>query len=284
MAPIYDLISQAGLNGYGCSYSASANVIQLREITYYPGFRIVNALKTGDTSGLTPREQETLEAARQVSESCLAGDPLETARNIHDWLCGRVVYTDDGSTDEDDNAIGAILTGEANCDGYADAFYLICSLSGLEVRCQHGDSYKTGFGAFLNKVTHMWNLLKIDGTWRLVDVTWDDREDYISYTWFNIGQDRASRMHIWNEQMTVPLLAETDLSARPANEYLIHSINDANEAIRDALANQYAVFELICAEDNISEANLENTLHGRMSGPYRYSWNERMLTLLVLNP
>ena len=284
MAPIYDLISQAGLNSYSCAYSASSNIIQIRDITYYPGFRILNAVKAGDTSALTSREQETLEAAQEVSAACTADSPLETARNIHDWLCNKVVYTDDESTDEDDNAIGAILTGEANCDGYADAFYLIGSLSGLEVRCQHGDSYKTGFGAFLNKVTHMWNLLKIDGTWRLVDVTWDDREDYISYTWFNLGQDRASRMHIWNGNMTVPLLPETDLTTRPANEYLIHNMNEANDAIRDALANGYPVFELICAEDNISQANLENTLRGLISKSYRYSWNEHMLTMLVLIP
>ena len=60
----------------------------------------------------------------------------------------------------------------------------------------------------------MWNLLKIDDTRRMVDVTWDDAEGETRYLWFNIGKDRASRMHKWNPETTVPLLDKTDLSTR----------------------------------------------------------------------
>ena len=56
-------------------------------------------------------------------------------------------------------------------------------------------------------MTHLWNLLEIGGEWRMVDVTWDDEPNGWSYRWFNVGRDIAGQMHVWNEDMTMPLAA-----------------------------------------------------------------------------
>ena len=195
MDPIYDLIAQAGIFDYEISSSRATGAIMIAVNAYYPGTAILRALEEGSESSLYVREQATLAAAQKLAEECRGDDPLETARRIHDALCESIVYTDDEETDEDDTAIGALLNGQANCDGYADAFYLVGTLAGLELRYQHGDSRVKGRGlaSFGEAVTHMWNLMKIDDTWRMVDVTWDDDEDLgPGYTWFNIGKDRAS--------------------------------------------------------------------------------------------
>ena len=81
-------------------------------------------------------------------------------------------WGNDDATDEDDCCIGALLDGRANCDGYADALLLVGRLAGLNVRYQHGDSLNGGMGSYFS--THMWNLIELDGAWRMIDANWDD--------------------------------------------------------------------------------------------------------------
>ena len=287
MARIYDVIANNGLFDYSLGYSSDGHYIQFHVTSWYPGTQIIAALARGEEDGLSGRVLETYQAAKRIAAECVADTPLQTAKNLHDRLCDMVVYTDDDTTDEDDNAIGAILNGKANCDGYTDAFYLLGTLSGLEVRYQHGDSYQLGIQAIsLESVTHMWNLLRLDGTWRLVDVTWDDAEERGTvYTWFNLGQDRAARMHIWNKETTVKLDPETDRGAfRPANEYEIWSLEDARTAVRAALEARQPNFELIWHDENEEIDRWEILRFLDENGPsgYRYIWNERMLTLSVI--
>ena len=284
MAPVYDLVTHNGINDCSFLYSSRTHIITLQIKTLYPGFTIPRAMESGDLSALTPREVQTMEAAQEVAASASQMAPLDAARFIHDWLCERVVYTDDESTDEDDCAIGAILNGQANCDGYADAFYLIGTLSGLHVRYQHGDSYNVGHSLdFLNRITHLWNIIELDGSWRLIDVTWDDQEQGPGYMWFNLGEDRAKRMHIWNDEMTVPLMAETDLSTRPENEFWVESSDEAKAAVAKAAQAGLADFTIIYANETAFENHQEllGAVSNAVSGSFNYLWNDRMLSLTV---
>ncbi len=266
---------------YVYTYSRET-LIKVKASARYPGARIASAVASGNASGLSAREMETLAAAALMAEQCRRSDPLETARAIHDALCDRIVYTEDDSTDEDDTAVGALLNGQANCDGYADAFYLAGTLAGLEVRYQHGDSRERGADDRELKVTHMWNLLKIDGTWRLVDVTWDDREDRTVYTWFNIGADRARRTHVWDEVNSLPLLPETVLSERPGNEYLIRDEAGTRAAAADATNKGYGIFTLVLSDGcSIGMEGVLNILSRSLNRSFTYSRNEYMRTLTV---
>ena len=76
----------------------------------------------------------------------------------------------DDVLDEGDGCIGALLNGQADCDGYADAMFLVGRLAGLNVRRQYGDSANGGVSGWFT--THMWNLIELDGSWRMMDVTW----------------------------------------------------------------------------------------------------------------
>ncbi len=285
MAPIYDVAAEAGLFHFSFYYSGTTHIIQIKDLVLYPGAAVINAIRRGDDSGLSAREREAWNAAAALAQACASPDPLTTARLIHDRLCEMIVYIDDESTDEDDTAIGALLNGQANCDGYADAFYLTGTLAGLNVRCQHGDSYSVGLSFdFMNAETHMWNLLEIDGSWRLVDVTWDDDdENGIRYTWFNLGEDRAARMHIWNRETTVALLPQTDLSVRPDSEYLVGSKEDADAAIQNALEKKQDSFEIIFDGEDSASTHFDvlSEISRRAATSFTYSWNDRMLTLTV---
>ncbi|MBQ7455758.1 MAG: hypothetical protein IJS53_04880 [Clostridia bacterium] len=173
--------------------------LKFQEIEWYAGKKIALAAQKGDLSGLSEREMETLRVAREFVDT-LSGTEAEKELAIHDYLCGHVTgFADEDDYNEDDSAVGALLNGEANCDGYADAFYLLCSLAGVEVRYVSGIA-KGGL--------HMWNAVRVDGQWVMVDVTWDDLGPYISHLYFNIGAERMARDHEWVPAALPPGMAE----------------------------------------------------------------------------
>lgn len=257
-------------------------LIRVRISPRYPGARIVNADRTGQYLNLTHREREVFSAAQELAEACRRDDPAETARLIHDALCERIVYTDDDETEEDDTAIGALLDGRANCDGYADAFYLTGTLAGLEVRYQHGNSRRREADESYSDVSHMWNLIKIDGSWRMVDVTWDDQADRTVWTWFNIGADRARRTHVWDEEHSPQLLEKTDPAGRPGNEYLVRDEEGIRGAVSDADAQGYSCFILVMDDGcPLDGKNVLDSLSRVMNWSFSYGWNEYMRCMTV---
>lgn len=282
-AKIFDLLANAGIADCQWMYSRDTHIITVDQVTLYAGTRILQAVQSGNEAALNARDQEALAAARAMAAACAAPTELEALKNIHDALCAKIVYTDDDATDEDDCAIGAILTGEANCDGYADALYLIGHLSGLDVRYQHGDSVKQGLGSMF--ATHMWNVVSINGTWRLVDVTWDDQPDSAPlYAWFNIGEDRAAKTHVWSREMTVAMDPVTDLSARLETEYAFTTLDDVTAAIQDANSKGIATFCLYQTEaSTLQSSEIKNAVRDTMPGSFRYMWLDGMNCMRIFH-
>ena len=168
----------------GCSGSFSVawydDHVVLEDISYYAGWRILRAYKSGNTGLLNSREKQTLFEALELIAGAVGSD-LEKERYLHDALCARITY--DAAEDENgdkDCAIGALLNGSADCDGYADAMMLCCSLAGIPCRYIHGwavdppqDDASDG--------SHLWNLVFVNGSWLMCDVTWGDQEGGPTY-------------------------------------------------------------------------------------------------------
>lgn len=68
-------------------------------------------------------------------------------------------------------AYGILIDGTAVCNGYAQTFQLMADELGLRVVTVTGTD-----SAGLTGASHAWNKVWVDGAWRIVDVTWDDRE------------------------------------------------------------------------------------------------------------
>jgi hypothetical protein len=188
------------------SYNASTGRYDI-QITYYPGTRIADAYAAGDLSTLTKDERQVLEKAQQVvrqaQEESQTGLMLEL--KLHDWICANVSYTTSNTdfTQIEDaprtlTAVGALLDGQANCQGYTDAFYLLGTLAGFNVDRMSG---------FSGDDRHMWNTIELDGRWFVVDVTADDapisgdpaNQVYVNYRYFNAGRDVISDTLTWPE-------------------------------------------------------------------------------------
>lgn len=193
------------------SYYDADKLVTISILSYYPGDVILDAWEKGDVSGLDEDEKEVLDLALELVAQAEAetDSDLEKEVWLHDWLCQKVFYE---SPDMDIKAreyvelrelscIGAMLDGKANCQGYTDTFYLLGNLAGFEVRRLVGDA---GEG-------HIWNMIRLDGAWYVVDVTFDDLsdEDYDgwTYTHFNAPLD-PEVYDIWGGEAVLPGIAE----------------------------------------------------------------------------
>ena len=266
-ARFYDLLGNVGIfTADRVATNRFSGSISLQDVHYYAGTDILRAVDSGTTAALPARYQEALTAAQSLAAGCARETDTATALAIHDALCELITYTDDETTIEDDCCIGALLSGQANCDGYADAMVLVGRLAGLNVRYQHGDSLKGGFEGMFS--THMWNLIELDGSWRMIDVTWDDMASDTAHLWFNVGEDRAAQSHTWGRDMTVPMLAATDPASRPVYEAFVTTAEDA--AAQQAGAT---VFDLYLTEGSeLGQITLRTAMLSGLTGSVQYVW------------
>ena len=208
--------------------------------------------ETGKTDLLTSREKETLGAALTVAEQA-SGSDLEKERFLFDALCGRITYdADPNDMDSDrDCAVGAFLNGRADCDGYADAMMLCCSLSGIPCRYIHGRAVDSPDG---RDGSHMWNLVFIENMWLMCDVTWGDREsEEPAYLFFNIGSQDAAASYVWNpETLFTPVAGRVDFSVHlPPDRQPVSVVlqEDVCRAVREfAAADSPLLLDCGCGE------------------------------------
>lgn len=142
-------------SGYRFSYS-SAGVIKAT-VNYY-----------------TNAEQEayaTERIAQILSELNLDGmSDYEKTKCIYEYICNHVSYDYDRLEDDEYvlkyTAYNALHDGNAVCQGYATLLYRMLNLSGIESRVVTGITGTQQDG-------HAWNIVKVDGVWYNVDVTFD---------------------------------------------------------------------------------------------------------------
>ena len=229
------LETSACVRGDACSYYSELRLLVYHDkdaSIYYPGYAILCAVRAGNEDHLPPIWKATLRTARQMV-STVHGTDEEMALSIHDMLCRHITYRIDDTTDSDDCCVGAVLNGEANCDGYSDAFLLLCGLKGIPVRLVDGDARRVSSPN--EDPAHMWNLILLNGLWRGVDVTWDDNGNGISYENYNMGWDRMLENYRFiTDFMPDNMLKTTDLRDRPVPEYRVKDADGVCDALRQA--------------------------------------------------
>ncbi|RXM73286.1 transglutaminase [Clostridium tetani] len=129
---------------------------------------------------------------------------------IHDYLVKNAEYDVENykkgiTVPENHNAYGVLVLGKGVCESYAKAFYTVAKVAGLEVK------YVTGIGnnAPGRSENHAWNMVKLDGEWYNVDVTWDDpiynspKDKWIEvqYKYFNLPDSIMNKTHTRDEKL-----------------------------------------------------------------------------------
>ncbi len=179
-------------------------------------------------------------------------------KQIHDTLLNACTYKT-GVTSAADGwqyftAYGAIVEGQAVCEGYAKATQLLLSRTGIPCLIIRGDA---------EGVAHMWNTVELGGEWYHLDPTWDDNdaEGNISYEYFNLTADAISRNHTICDN--IANIADTDPSEDidPLVRYNFY-VPLCNQT---AMNYYYAEGILISQCDTLTEEMLTKAIAERMS-------------------
>ena len=109
---------------------------------------------------------------------------------VNDYLCDTVYYPEEPYAPVTHTAYGALNNGVAVCEGYACAAKLLLNELGIMCDIQVGTCHGGG--------GHAWNLVKLEGDWYQMDVTWNDgsssRSDYLLVT-----DNYMKKSRFWDE-------------------------------------------------------------------------------------
>ena len=113
--------------------------------------------------------------------------------DIHDFICEINTYVKESEGGlYCYSAYGSLVNHKSVCEGYAEAFKLLCDKAEIECILVTGMSLPSNSNTMEG---HMWNLVRMDdGEWYAVDVTWDDAGDVAgNYNYFLVGTDTVIR-------------------------------------------------------------------------------------------
>lgn len=154
-------------------------------------------------------QAELLEAVTDAFRQCLEPNltPFERELRLHDWLAEHCEYNHYAASNPDVypaafTSYGALVQGNAVCEGYSRAFQLLCYYAGIQC------TLVTGVG---DGGPHMWNAAWLDG-WYLIDTTWDSSTPAI-HTFFNLTSENFGLTHTpypsYDQMTTEELLASS---------------------------------------------------------------------------
>ena len=126
------------------------------------------------------------DVVKSIVSEVSATDPYEIELQLHDLLCQRVTYSANDSDPMVFTAYGALVNGQALCEGYARAMQLLLRQFGITSTLVTGTARGEG---------HMWNLVKIAGEWYHLDATWNDLSS-VSHEYFNVTTADIQRDHV----------------------------------------------------------------------------------------
>lgn len=139
---------------------------------------------------------------------------------IHDALMEQITYVLQAPLNQ--SSYSALVNKQTVCAGYARAFQYLMQQAGIP--CY----YCTGFA----NQNHAWNIVKLDGEYYNVDVTWDDTDPY-TYHFFNKTDADFSATHM-REDLSVNLPAcngqkYSNLETAPAESSAEDSLRSLDE-------------------------------------------------------
>ena len=185
----------------------------------YDHAAVLTAWKKGDASALANKNALIYEACKYVIDEAIAANMSEYDKElaIHDWIVKWADYDKEAASNapdakpdpDNDNPYGLFYSKKAICKGYTLTFQLFMDMLGIECITVDGTS-KSG------AEPHAWNMVRLDGEWYCVDVTWDDPVSsgkvdlYLYHRFFNVTSEYLKELdHQWDENKAPEATAET---------------------------------------------------------------------------
>lgn len=218
-------------------------------LSYWDNYPIVAAFNSNDTTILSATQLELFDKYCDILGSCTSNSytDYENELAIHDYLVSNIEYG--GQEEEAYSAYDALIHGKAVCSGYVEAFQTLLEM--LHIECKTIKSTES-------EQDHSWNLVKLDGEWYHVDVTWDDPIDgdgTISHKYFNVTDSDMALDHIWNTEDYPKAVGTQYAYYIMSGMAQIHSQEELNNFIMEKINAQAEKLEFVLYCDaDVNEA------------------------------
>ena len=185
---------------------------------------------------LSACREKVKELAREAS--CFEDD-AQKALYLHDRIC---LMTEYDATLKNDDLYDLFLNGKATCQGYAAAYLAVLRECGIECHFVASDS-----------IEHIWSLVKLDGEWYHVDLTWDDsassEEGRVSRRHFLMSDVVAERQGHKDWYSVNDFLCDDERYADCDFDYLLHIGFESGDADHDGRLTLADIFSLRLGKD-----------------------------------
>ena len=175
----------------------------------YDRQRLLSAWEEGGT-GLADRDQVILQSCRDLLGEIITEEMSDYEKElaVHDWMIAWAEYDQAAlsslpgaqPTPDSDNPYGFFTGRAAICTGYTSTFQLLMDLLDIECVTVEGTAYN-------GTEDHAWNMVRLDGDWYCVDVTWDDPvsstpvSPAAAHMYFNVTSDFMRQFgHQWDKE------------------------------------------------------------------------------------
>ena len=168
---------------------------------------------------------------------------------FYDELAENVVYDEDAENCRD--IYGVFVDKRAICGGYSKAFSYLCDQVGIETLTITGDA---------DEVPHMWNMVKLDGTWYHIDITYAVTEsklgNYVRYDYFCVNDDVIKRSRtIYDQPYSYPRASSRTYNYYVRNGLVANSYDQAYDmlysSIIEASSRKALVAEILCGSREV---------------------------------
>lgn len=278
---------------YGTAYEYSVEdtgeefnklTITLKRNINYCVYKVCNegALMNGNTEDA----YLLLGKVKGIINECIISDMNDFDKELalHDYIITHCIYKDGDFPQGDDvyTAYGALVNGEAVCNGYAEAFKLLLDCVGVESRVVAG----TG-----NGINHAWNMVFINGEWYHVDLTWDDPipdmgAENTNHIYFNVTDSMMSENHTWAGDYYPNANSLSDNYFVHTNRYYSELDDCMNYAYNEIVTKEKTEVEVMMDNHTLNESTIQYFFSDEAS-PEQLMWrvteigNKKILYITV---
>ncbi|MDO5410756.1 MAG: transglutaminase domain-containing protein [Lachnospiraceae bacterium] len=142
-------------------------------------------------------------AAKKQGITKKSGD-YDILRFTFDYIVKHTEYKENVKNNQ--NICSVFGSGYSVCQGYSVAMQYLLQYQGIPCVTVSGVTKDT-------KTNHAWNMVKVDGEWYYLDVTWGDPSflgdekasvDIVNYAYFCVTGKEISKTHIVGEELNLP--------------------------------------------------------------------------------
>lgn len=178
-----------------------------------------------------------------VIESVISQIPAEMEdvlkeKIIHDYIVKTVEYDYNVAENIDTygtviphafDLYGATVKKLAVCEGYSKLFQYLCYSVGINATQVFG----TAEGG-----NHMWNAVLISGKWYFIDITWNDANNIMIYSYFNLTYTQITKCHtIDSSVISIPVCNSTENSFENKFAICINNLKEKPADFENKISN-----------------------------------------------